>query len=137
MHEEHKRYPILLDSEVLVCGEVTHGKRLGRTLGFPTANLPVCAEVSPRHGIYASIAEIDGMEYYAVSNVGTRPTVDGDHVNCETHIFDFSGDLYGRYVRVRLIALLRDEMRFSSVEELQRAIRGDVTDALSFFGKNT
>lgn len=126
--------PLSLEELVTLDSEVVHGKRLGHALGFPTANQTFGEGARvPRHGIYASTAEIDGVEYIAVSNVGTRPTVDGEGVNCETHVIDLSPDLYGKRIRVVLRAYLRPEMKFSSIEELRRSIEGDVESAREYF----
>lgn len=125
--------PFLLPEPIMLCGEVTHGKALGHTLGFPTANISLNEGLDIRRGIYASRVELDGTSYIAVSNVGTRPTVDGEGVNCETHVIDFEGDLYGKSIRVTLLAYLREERRFSSVEELSLTIREDVRRARAFF----
>ena len=124
------------EERVSVDTEVIHGKHLGTELGFPTANqLFSDGARIPKHGIYASIAEIDGREYAAVSNVGTRPTVDGAGVNCETHVIDRSLDLYGKRIKVTLCAYLREERRFGSVEELRRFISEDVARAREYFEK--
>ena len=115
-------------------GEVICGKRLGRELGFPTANqvFEPCADTVPL-GIYVAVAEIDGIRYPAVSNVGTRPTVNGDGVNCESHIIGFSGDIYGKRIKTTLLRRIREEMRFSSLEELRLQIQKDVSCAAAFF----
>ncbi len=126
------------DERAVLDSEVVHGKRLGHKLGFPTANQTFAeGAVIPKKGIYASIAEIDGREYIAVSNIGTRPTVDGEGVNCETHVIDYCRDLYGKRIRVVLCAYLRPEQRFSSVEELRRTIAGDVERAREYFRQNS
>ena len=131
---ENTAQPLSAEEIVVLDSEVVHGKRLGRTLGFPTANqqFDEGAEI-PRLGIYASTAEIDGREYIAVSNVGTRPTVDGEGVNCETHVIDCDLDLYAKRIRVVLRAYLRPEQKFSSVEELRLTIAGDVERAREYF----
>ncbi len=125
----------LPEGEVYILeGEVVHGKRLGHSLGFPTANLQFANDREiPRCGIYASTVEMDGAEYIAVSNVGSRPTVDGVGVNMETHVIDYTGDLYGKRIRVILRAYLREEHRFSSTEELSACIRRDVEHARAYF----
>ena len=83
--------------------------------------------VIPRHGVYAAKCTVDGKEYKAIANIGVRPTVisHAENVNCETHIIGFSGDLYGKTVPVRLCRFLRDEKKFSSVDELKSAILAD------------
>ena len=89
----------------------------------------------PRRGIYATTAYIDGEKYISVSNVGVRPTVDkeGSRVNCETHIIGYEGELYGREIKVDFHLYLRDEMRFSSAEELTAQIKNDIESAKAFF----
>ena len=118
------RYPYV------ICGTVVHGKQLGRTLGFPTANLCIPAEkLLPRCGVYASIVLFDGATYPGVSNVGKRPTVDapGVSVNCETYLLDFCGDLYDKEIFVFLLHHLRDEMAFSDLDALKAAIAADIS----------
>jgi riboflavin kinase/FMN adenylyltransferase len=132
--EKRTALPLPEGELVILDSEVVRGKRLGRTLGFPTANqLFAEGDRIPRLGIYASTAEIDGREYIAVSNIGTRPTVDGEGVNCETHVIECELDLYAKRIRVVLRAYLRPEQRFSSVEELRRTIAGDVECAKEYF----
>lgn len=134
--EKRVTVPLTEGEAYVLEGEVVHGKRLGRSLGFPTANqlFPEGSRI-PRFGIYASTAEIDGAEYIAVSNVGTRPTVDGEGANCETHVIDYTGDLYGKRIRVILRAYLREECCFSSVEALGECISRDVEHARAYFEK--
>lgn len=100
--------------------EVLHGKALGATLGFPTANQRIAHGAAvPRHGVYASLCIIDGKKYPAVSNIGVRPSTDSHgEVNCETNIIGFSGDLYGRKIAVYPLAFIRPERRFSDTAEL-------------------
>ena len=116
---------------------VVHGKNLGAKLGFPTVN-HVFGEYDliPGFGIYATISEIDGKEYVSVTNVGIRPTVsESGTVTCETHIINCESDfdLYGKQVEIRFIKKLRDEKRFSSVDELSSAIAADVENTKKFF----
>ncbi len=116
---------------------VLHGKALGRTIGFPTINqaFPKGA-VIPAHGVYDVSVDIDGMRYRGLANVGTRPTVEeGANVNCETHIIDFSGDLYDKTVTTRFVRMLRREMHFSSLAELQAAINENLKEIKNYYGK--
>ena len=106
-------------------GEIIGGNRLGRTLGFPTANMDVADRADLENGVYESEIDIDGRTYRAMSNIGTRPSVDGRTRLLETHVFDFSGDLYGRRLRVRLLRKIRNEQKFSSVEELRAQLECD------------
>lgn len=120
------RYPYVIS------GEVIHGKKLGRELGFPTANLAIPTEkILPLCGVYASIVLVDGDIYFGVSNVGKRPTVDApsSKVNCETNLLNFSGDLYGKEIRVFLLHYLRGETAFPDIAALQRTIEQDVINA--------
>ena len=108
----------------VLTGTVVHGQKIGRTLGFPTANLRIPAGVAvPRFGVYATRAVIDGKSYPAVTNVGTRPTVEGTGITVEPWILDFEGDLYGREIRLEFYYFLRPEMKFPDLEALRQEIR--------------
>lgn len=122
-----------LGREFCISLPVSEGQRLGRTLGLPTINQIFPPHlVVPRHGVYAAKCTLCGKEYKAIANIGVRPTVisHAENVNCETHIIGFSGDLYGRTVPIRLCRFLRDEKKFSSVDELKTAILADEEKAL-------
>ena len=110
---------------------VTDGQHLARTLGFPTINqiFPKKRAV-PRAGVYLTRATLaDGRRYFGISNVGTRPTV-ADHTLCaESHLFDFSGDLYGQTVTVEFLSFLRAERKFDSVDALAEQVRADMQTA--------
>ncbi len=114
---------------------VRAGFRLGRTIGAPTINMRFPEGVLiPRHGVYATKAYFDGKAHMAVTNVGVRPTVGGvDAVTVESHILDYSGDLYGRHVRLEFYAFLRDEVKFSGIAELQAQIARDEKTARDYF----
>lgn len=107
----------------VLTGTVVHGQKIGRKLGFPTANLLIPPAVAvPKFGVYACRAVIDGKSYPAVTNVGTRPTVSGMGITVEPWILDFEGDLYDRQIRVEFYRFLRPEMKFPDLEALQREI---------------
>ena len=106
-------------------GVVEHGRRLGRELGFPTANLAVDEALAAEDGVYASLVEVGGVRYSAMSNLGRNPSVGGQPRHLETHLFGFEGSLYGREVRVVLLRKVRDERRFDTVEELRAQIARD------------
>ena len=121
----------MLGRNFFISSAVTHGKELGREIGFPTANqaLPDNSAV-PRFGVYATRVTLDGKTYNAVTNVGVRPTFDdGEFVNCETHIIDYAGDLYGKILKVEFCKFLREEREFSSVQELKEQIDKDRNEA--------
>lgn len=109
---------------------VLHGRHLGSAMGYPTVNqlIPAGLEL-PRFGVYASRCHIRGAVLDSVTNVGIRPTVDGESVSAETHIFGLSEDLYGESVKLELCAFLRDERRFSSIDELFGQIALDAEQA--------
>ena len=110
---------------VTIEGVVEHGRRLGRELGFPTANMAVPDSVTAADGVYYSRAEVDGTLYDAMSNLGSNPSVGGAVRHLETHIFGFGGSLYGRTLRVELVRKIRDERRFATIEELRAQIARD------------
>ena len=109
----------------VVEGVVIGGKRLGRQLGFPTANIALDEGVAVDNGVYSSMVYVEGVRYAAMTNVGVRPSVDGKCRLLETHLFGFEGDLYGKMLRVELLEKIRDEKKFSSVEELKAQIARD------------
>src|ERR1700684_46765 len=101
-----------------VSGLVISGQRLGRTLGVPTANIPLEPTNQLAHGIYAVVARINGRAFPAVASFGTRPTVDDGPPLLEVHLLDFDGDLYGREMEVEFIERIRDELKFGSLDAL-------------------
>ncbi len=119
-----------------IYGKVVAGEQLGRTIGFPTANLePESKSLIPKEGVYAAMAVIDGEDYPAMVNIGRRPTVsDADKVTIEVHILDFHGDLYDQELGVRFMKRLREERKFASVEELTRQLEKDRTQIRTLFG---
>lgn len=115
-------------------GVVTAGDKLGRTLGFRTANLDAVAEALPRHGVYAVLVDrLEGGVATAlargVANIGVRPTLGAPALRIEAHLFDRDDDLYGARLRVHLVARIRDEQRFASLDELKARIAADATEA--------
>ncbi|MBP3984973.1 bifunctional riboflavin kinase/FAD synthetase [Pseudoxanthomonas helianthi] len=119
----------LLGRPYAIGGRVVRGKQLGRTLGFPTANLrfPKTPALS---GIYATwVHGVDARAWPSVSSFGTRPTVDGVEPLLEAHLFDFSGDLYGRHIEVEFVAKLREELKFPDLPSLTEQMQRDAEDA--------
>ncbi len=116
-------------------GRVAHGDERGRTLGFPTANIRPHNRVVPRTGVYVTATLIDGVWRRSITNIGVRPTFEADGVepSVETHVLDWTGDLYDDVVRVRFLHRLRDERRFNSVEELKAQIAYDINRARRYF----
>ncbi|TKB50190.1 bifunctional riboflavin kinase/FAD synthetase [Ferrimonas aestuarii] len=113
-----------------ITGRVRHGRKLGRTIGFPTANIAMNRRVSPLGGVYAVRAFTrQGDCFVGVANVGRRPTVAGTRCQLEVHLFDFTGDLYGQHLRVELLHHLRHEQAFDSLDALQNQISKDAAQA--------
>ena len=111
-------------------GYVVAGRQLGRTIGVPTANILIPEEVvMPRRGVYATECLVDGLRYKAVTNIGSRPTVEGHQTRAESWLLDFEGDLYGKHVTMLFHKFLRPEQKFSSLEELKQQIQQDAAQA--------
>ena len=111
---------------IVIEGVVIGGNRLGRKLGFPTANIAIDNDLAVENGVYCSKVFFDGKEYASMTNVGVRPSVDGSRRLLETHLFGFEGLLYGLTLRVELYEKIRDERKFASVEELREQIAKDL-----------
>lgn len=125
----------LLGRPFSLSGRVVHGDALGRTIGFPTANLPLRRCTVPVKGVYA--VEVRGLgetPLPGVANIGTRPTVSGIRQQCEVHLLDVAMDLYGRHIEVVLCHKIRSEQRFPSLDALTTQIAKDVVTARAFFG---
>lgn len=117
----------------VLTGTVVHGKKIGRTLGFPTANLHIPELVAvPRFGVYACRAVIDDKSYPAVTNVGIRPTVEGSGITVEPWILDFEGDLYGRQIRLEFYYFIRPEMKFPDLTALQQEILRNAAETRAY-----
>jgi riboflavin kinase/FMN adenylyltransferase len=118
-------------------GRVVRGAERGRVLGFPTANLHPQNRVIPRSGVYVTATLIEGLWRRSVTNVGTRPTFESDaEPSIETYVINWGGDLYGDVVRVRFLHRLREEQKFSSVDELKTQIAQDLSRANNYFERN-
>jgi riboflavin kinase/FMN adenylyltransferase len=123
----------LAASQYVVRGIVVHGNHLGRTLGFPTANLQL-PENEPfllAYGVYAVKVELDNMTYGGMANAGIRPTISGKTLSVEVNVFDFSGDLYGTTISVYFIDRIRDERKFENLGLLVQQITLDKQKALT------
>lgn len=127
----------LLGRQYYLRGQVEHGFRRGRTIGFPTANIHADVEFVPRKGVYCTLVRIGDKEYPSVTNIGVNPTFeDGDKIKVETYIFDFNSSLYGQEIEVKLLKFLRDEQKFSGIEELKKQIEKDCIEAKAFFNES-
>ena len=121
----------LLGRRFSLHGPVVLGAERGRTIGFPTANIAVGADLAlPAYGVYATICHVQDREYQSVTNVGVRPTIEDDPaVSVESHLFDFEGDIYGRDARVDFVRFLRGERKFDGLDALKEQIARDCDDA--------
>ena len=117
-----------LGQPFLIIGEVVHGRKLGRIMGFPTANLKILNKIYPPFGIYGGRVRIEGEEssWNAVINIGKNPTLKPDERSIEVHILDFDRDIYGKRIYVSLMEFLREEKKFNSMDELKETIKNDV-----------
>lgn len=116
-------------------GTVIEGKRLGRKLGFPTANIAVGKEIEARDGVYAARVSVGGRDYEAMANLGYRPSVapDSHERLLEVNLFEFEGSLYGQQIEVELLEFIRPERAFASVDELREAVEADRNTILKYF----
>lgn len=127
----------LLGRPYFFSGRVTHGQKLGRQLGFPTANVNLQRVNSPLSGVYAVQLYLKAQDKYfsGVANVGCKPTLGVFRPTLEVHLFDFKADIYGEYVEVEFLQKLRDEQRFDSLSELKQQIATDSEQAKAFFAE--
>ena len=110
-----------------ISGVVEHGNAIGATLGFPTANIRLnSAKQLPACGVYSVVAQVNGVEYKALANIGTNPTVGNDHLSLEVHLLDFQGDLYDQPLTISFLHFLREEKKFASLDELKKQITEDI-----------
>lgn len=120
-----------LGRHYILHGTVVHGEKRGGTIGFPTANIHVdqTKKVVPRKGVYAVWIRVDGEYYPAMMNIGKRPTFEGEDLTVEVHIFEFDQDIYGKEVQTQFVKRLRDEKKFSGIDELKNQLERDKSEA--------
>ena len=121
----------MLNRPYCIKGKVVHGKKLGRAIGFPTANLDYSKEaLIPKKGVYYTNVQWQGKIYNGITSVGNNPTVNGDKLTIETYILDFNNDLYGHNIKVYFIKKIRDEKKFNSIDDLVIQLKKDKYYAL-------
>ena len=125
----------LLGHTFYIDGTVVAGRQRGREIGFPTANLATGNELLPPHGVYATTMTIDGVVHAGLTNIGMRPTFGETETTVETHLLGYSGDLYGRDVRLSFVLRLRDERKFDDVDALRAQIEADQRRAERLFSR--
>jgi riboflavin kinase/FMN adenylyltransferase len=124
----------LLGRPFALRGPVVHGDERGRTLGFPTLNLGLSPDLSlPAHGVYVSCTELEGGRYEGCTNIGVRPTFDGERLVVETHLLDFDREVYGSIITVELLERLRPEQRFDGPDALVAQIHRDIDATRDYF----
>ncbi len=126
----------LLDKPYFIKGMVEHGKKIGRTIGFPTANLkPPARKLIPPDGVYVTRTQVGDKTYGSVTNIGKNPTIEGTKRTVETCLFDFAGDLYGQEIIVSFYAYIRGDRKFANVEQLKEQINRDSEYAREYLQK--
>lgn len=130
---ELKKANLLLGYPYFVSGRVRHGNRIGQTIGIPTMNLiPQEEKLLPPYGVYVTETVVDGISYRGISNIGVKPTIDGDYpAGVETHLFSFDRETYGEEICTRFLTFVRPEKKFASIAELKAQMEKDIA-----FGKN-
>lgn len=115
-------------------GTVSKGKQLGRTIGYPTANIQIEEnyKLIPLNGVYVAKADVNGRAFYGMMNIGTRPTVDGTYQTIEINLFDFNQDIYGQKITVSLLKRLRCEQKFESIDALKQQLGLDKSNAQNY-----
>jgi riboflavin kinase/FMN adenylyltransferase len=115
-------------------GKVVKGKQLGRTIGFPTANIQIDEEYKliPKNGVYIVKSTISDKTYFGMMNIGTRPTVDGKNLTIEVYFFDFEKDIYDISITVSILDRIRDEKKFDSFDDLKKQIEKDKETSISY-----
>ncbi|MCS5592267.1 MAG: bifunctional riboflavin kinase/FAD synthetase [Gammaproteobacteria bacterium] len=122
----------MLGREFSISGKIIHGQQKGRTIGFPTINIPIKRKISPVLGVFATAVEIEGEVFKGVCNIGNRPTVNGKKILLEVFLFDFDRDVYGLEAKVTFKHKIRDEEKFDSFEALKQQINLDTQQAKSY-----
>ncbi|AEA44079.1 bifunctional riboflavin kinase/FAD synthetase [Fluviicola taffensis] len=126
----------LLGSSFVLQGKVVKGQQIGRTIGFPTANIDLdnTEKIVPKNGVYAAQVHIGSKSYHAVMNIGTRPTIaNNGSVTIEVYLFDFNEDIYDQFIKVEVKQRIRDEQRFENIEDLKNQIQLDEISARNYF----
>lgn len=130
----------MLSRPYMLSGKVIDGKKLGRTIGFPTANLEINQQkVIPKKGVYYTNVKINEKIFKGITSVGNNPTVNGQELTVETYILDFSNDIYGKEINIYFIDRIRDEIKFNNINELIQQLKKDkkfAEKSSEFIGQN-
>lgn len=127
----------MLNEDYVISGEVVHGNKIGKTLGYPTANIKVDKhKLLPLYGVYVCTIEVEENEYLGIVNIGYRPTIKNSPVTIEANLFNYSDDLYGKKIKIKIKEFLRKEIEFESLEFLKKQIELDIEQAHQYFKVN-
>lgn len=127
----------MLNEEYIISGEVVHGNKIGKTLGFPTANIKVERhKLLPLFGVYLCFVKVNEKEYPGIVNIGLRPTIKDSPITIEAHILNFEKDIYGEKIKIKLKEFLREEIKFKNLEDLKTGINMDIEKAHEYFKTN-
>ena len=120
-----------LGYQYTLAGKVEFGKQLGRTIGYPTANINIAEsyKLIPKKGVYAVSSIVNSAKIYGMMNIGFNPTVDGKKLTVEINFFDFEGDLYGDFLQIEILQRIRDEQKFESLQNLKNQLNNDEISA--------
>lgn len=131
MNGQVAEYRELTGKAYTLCGDVVEGNKVGRRMGYPTANLGTkkACKVLPGQGAYAVMVKVDNQWFKGMANVGIRPTLDLHHVTIEAHLFEFDRDIYGQQICIAFLERIRDEMKFNSLNELKAQLNRDAETA--------
>lgn len=127
---------VLLGHNYQLSGRVRHGDKRGRTIGFPTLNMKMPEKIALKYGVYAvKVHGLGDMPLNGVSNLGIRPTVNGQENRVETHVFDFNQDVYGKHINIEFVEFIRAENKFDSIDMLKQQIKIDAAKARVILNK--
>ena len=129
---EMEKANFALGREWHISGKVIEGDKRARKIKFPTANVVPGKHINPRNGVYCVEVYIENIKYLGISNFGERPTVDGSKLLLETHIFNFSEEIYGNELTVRFLTFIRPEQKFANFDELAKQIKKDIETAKKY-----
>lgn len=123
-----------LGHDFTLSGTVVKGQQIGKTIGYPTANIDIeeSYKLIPKKGVYIISCNYNDTLLYGIMNIGTNPTLKGEHLTIEAHFFNFEGSLYGEHMSVNVLHRLRDEQKFNSVEDLKQQIKNDQNNAYNY-----
>lgn len=127
-----------LGYEYFIIGKVVHGKQIGRTIGFPTANIEISEnyKLIPKNGVYIISSNLNGEKHFGMMNIGINPTVDGLEQKIEVYFFDFDKDIYGQEIKIEIYSRIRDENKYNSLDELKTQLKSDELTSKTFIKNN-